>query len=70
MSFFCTVRNVLFKMERRNREISLDEVEIDEPALVHVETGGGIQMFSQLSSPESRVAVSIVLRGVFCLMFR
>ncbi|VDP05660.1 unnamed protein product [Heligmosomoides polygyrus] len=27
-------------MERRNREISLDEVEIDEPALVHVETGG------------------------------
>ncbi|KAK6057739.1 hypothetical protein COOONC_04699, partial [Cooperia oncophora] len=28
-------------MERRNREISLDDVEIEEPALVHVETGGG-----------------------------
>uniref|UniRef100_A0A0K0D7J6 H(+)/Cl(-) exchange transporter 3 n=1 Tax=Angiostrongylus cantonensis TaxID=6313 RepID=A0A0K0D7J6_ANGCA len=27
-------------MERRHREISLDEVDIDGPALVHVETGG------------------------------
>ncbi|KAJ1364632.1 hypothetical protein KIN20_024761 [Parelaphostrongylus tenuis] len=29
-----------YQMERRHREISLDEVDIDGPALVHVETGG------------------------------
>lgn len=33
-------------MERRHREISLDEVDMGGPALVHVDTGGGIILLS------------------------
>ncbi|XGW09596.1 hypothetical protein V3C99_011685 [Haemonchus contortus] len=42
-------------MERRNREISLDDVEINEPALVHVDaSGGGYASFNSAGHSQDR----------------